>query len=104
LSIGVNLGAIQSNRAKLEQLHLTGDAQHLHKQRLDLFEKALAEGAQRIMIRLRIRGNIAKGDRLMGRRFDAPARINAGGVAVDKQAKHHRRGDTPPKQCHGTAG
>ena len=50
--IGVNLGTIQSNRTKLEQLHLTGDAQHLHKQHLDLFEKALAQGAQRVMIRL----------------------------------------------------
>ena len=46
--IGVNLGAVERDRAKLEQLHLAGDAQHLHEQCLDLFEKALAEGAQRI--------------------------------------------------------
>ena len=47
-----------------------------------LVEKALAEGAQRVVIRLRIRGDIAKSDRLIGRSLDAPARINTRGVTV----------------------
>ena len=89
--VGVNLGAIERDRAQLEQLHLPGDAQHLHKQRLDLFEKALAKGAQRVMVGLLVGGDIAKGDRLMRRRLDAPARLNAGGVAVEEQAQHYRR-------------
>lgn len=89
--IGVNLGAIQSDPAKLQVLHLPGDAQHLHKQRLDLLEKALPEGAQRFMIQLRIGGDIAKGDRFVGCRLDAPARINACGVAVNEQTTHHTR-------------
>ena len=47
-----------------------------------LVEKALAEGALRVVIRLRIRGDIAKSDRLIGRNLDAPARINTRGVTV----------------------
>ena len=58
----------------------------LHKQCLDLVEKALAEGAQRIMVGLLVRGDIAKGNRLIGRHLDAPARINACGVAVETEA------------------
>ena len=54
--VGVNLGAIQCDGAQLEQLHLPGDAQHLHEQHLDLFEKASAEGAQRIVVGVSVRG------------------------------------------------
>ena len=46
--VGVNLGAIECDGAQFEQLHLPGDAQHLHKKRLDLFEKALAKGADSV--------------------------------------------------------
>ena len=37
------------------------------------------------------RGDIAKGDRVMCRRLDAPACINTRGVAVGEQAQHQRR-------------
>ena len=102
--VGVNLGAIECDGAQFEQLHLPGNDQHLHEQCLDLFEKALAEGAQRIMIRLRVGGNIAKGDRIVRRRLNAPARIHARGVAIDEQAQHHCRmigGGTGPTVLPG---
>jgi hypothetical protein len=41
--IGVDLGAIQCHRAKFQNPHLAGHAEHLHEQRLDLFEEAAAE-------------------------------------------------------------
>jgi hypothetical protein len=41
------------------------------------------------MVGLLVGRNIAKGDRVVSRRLDAPARINARGVAVDEQAQHH---------------
>ena len=68
--ICVNLGAIQRNRAQLEQLHLPGDAQHLHEQRLDFLEEALAEGAKGVVVRLLVRSDIAEGNRFVGRRLD----------------------------------
>jgi len=101
--VGVNLGAIERDRAKPEQLHLPRDAQHLHEQRLDLFEKALAEGAQRIMVGLLVCSDIAKRDRLIARRLNAPARVQACGVAVDEQTPPSPSGDTPPSRRHGSA-
>ena len=89
--VGVNLGAIERDGAKLEQLHLPGNTQHLHEQRCQLLQKAPAEGAQRVMVGLLVASDIAKSNRVMRRHLDAPARINARRVAVNEQAQHYRR-------------
>ena len=89
--VGVQLRAVQCQRAELEQLHRLGDEQHLHEQRLDLGEESLAERAQRVVIGVAVGRNVAKCQRLVGRRLDAPARIGPARIAVDEQREQHRR-------------
>jgi hypothetical protein len=72
-------------------IHLPGDAQNLSEQRRQLGQEAFAKRTQRIMIGLLVGGDVAKGNRVMSGGLDAPARIHAGGVAVNEQAQHHRR-------------
>ena len=87
----MNLGAVERDRAQFEQLHLPGNDQHLHKQCLDLFEKTLAESAQRVVVGLRVPGDVAKRDRIVRCRLNAPARKDTCGIAIDEQAEHNRR-------------
>ena len=89
--VGVNLGTVQRNRARLEQFHFTGDPQHQDEQRVDLFEKTLAERAQRVVVRLFVGRKVAKCDRLVGRGLNAPARVHLRRTAVDQQARRDRR-------------
>ncbi len=70
--IGVDLGAIQGDRVQLEPLHLPGDTQHLDEQRLDLLEKALADSAKRVVVRVRVHSDVTKGNRLISRRLETP--------------------------------
>jgi hypothetical protein len=49
--IGMDLGAIQRHRPHLQHAHLARQQQHLHKQRLDLRQKAPPERGDGVVVR-----------------------------------------------------
>jgi len=61
--IGVHLGAVQADRAQLEQLPLLGQLQHLHEEAREFVQKAPTKCGQRVVVRVAARGNVAKGHR-----------------------------------------
>ena len=67
-----------------------GDAQDLDKQALNLRQEALAEPAQGV-IWMRVGGESAKRQRVVGRLFDAPAPKRAGRIALDQQPQQPLR-------------
>ena len=48
--VGMDLRAVQRDRAHLKQAHLARQKQNLHEQRLDLLQKALAERCDSVVI------------------------------------------------------
>ena len=61
-SIGMDLGAVKAHRAKLAQLHLLRHFEHLHKKSCELVEKTAAERGERVVIRVAVGSDMAKGD------------------------------------------
>ena len=70
--------------------HLMGQQQNLHKQRLQLLQKALAEVGNRIVIGMGVGSDIPKGHRIIRRLFQLAARVDPGGIAVKQQSQQHR--------------
>jgi len=60
------------------------DEQNLHKQRLQLRQKPLAEAVDAVMVRMRSAGEVNHRDQLIGRAFDLPTGENARGIAVEQ--------------------
>ncbi len=87
--IRLHLGAIQRNAAQLDQLHLLRDQQHLHEQLLYLARKPLAKGGQRVMVRMRVRRNVAERHRVIGRSLNLAAREHARRIPVHQQTQQH---------------
>ena len=55
--IGVDLGAVQTDRAKTRDLVLARDLQYLHKGRGELLSVATAEAGQGVVIRVLVAGD-----------------------------------------------
>ena len=85
--VGLELGAVQGDGAKLEQLHLAGQQQHLYEQLFQFRQKAAAKGGQRVMVGMGIGGQVAERHRVIGGTLDLAAGDHPGGVAVDQQAQ-----------------
>ena len=83
----MDLGAIQRHRAQFQNPHLARHAEHLHEQRLDLFEEAATEIGDGVVVGMLIGGDEAERYRIMGRPFQAAAGKYPGGIAVDDQAQ-----------------
>lgn len=59
--VGVDLGAIQVDRAQGEQAHFLRDLQYLHEQASQLVEKAAAQAGQGIVTGMSASGDEAQG-------------------------------------------
>jgi hypothetical protein len=88
--IGLDPGAVQADRAQLQQFHFPRHLQYLHEQPGQFIEKASPEARQRVMVRVRASGNEAKRDRVVARPLDLAAGEHAIGVAIDQQSQKHR--------------
>ncbi len=88
--IGMHLRAIQGDGAHFEHPHRAGELQHLHEQRLDLRQEALSERRDRVVIRMLVPGDEAKGHRVVRGPFDPPAGEHSGCVSINQQAQQHR--------------
>ena len=69
--------------------HLLGDQQNLHEQRRQLWQKSLAKGGYRVVIRMVVGGDVPEGHRVVGRLLQLAAGKNAGRVAVKQQGQQH---------------
>ena len=96
--VGMRLGHVQAHRAQLQQAHLPGVAQHLDEDRFDLLQEALAEAVDDVVIRMRVRRDVAKSDRVIARPLRRPAGEGADSVAVEQQRHQHRLGGA--HRCH----
>jgi len=83
--VGVDLGAVEAEAAKVAQLVLAGDLEHLNKHRIELFAEALAKVGQGVVVGVTVAGKVTKRQRVVGRLLDLAAGVTAGGVAVDQQ-------------------
>src|SRR5436853_6858688 len=88
---GVDLGAVERDRAQLQHAHLTGELQDLDEQRLDRLEEAPPERRNGVVVRVLIGRNEAERDRIISRPLQLAAGEHAGGVAVDQDAQQNRR-------------
>jgi hypothetical protein len=82
--VGFDLGAIHADLADLEHAYFARQYQHLHKQLFQLRAKATSECGQRIVIRVRVGGNVAKCDRVIRCAFNLAARRYARCIAIDQ--------------------
>ena len=89
--IGVDLGAIQRHRAKLEQAHLAGQFQHPHEQRFDVLEKAPTKRRNGVVVGMIVRRNEAERHRIIGRPLQLAARKHAGRIAINQQPQQQGR-------------
>ena len=88
--VGVDLRAVQRDRAHLQHAHLPRQKQHLNEQRLDLFQKPPAEGRDGVVVGMIVGGNEAERNAVVGRPLELATRKNARRAAVDQQSKQHR--------------
>ena len=83
--VGVDLGAVKTNRPQLEQFHLTGQFENLQKNAAELIEKGTAEGCQRVMVRVAAGGQVAQDHGVVSGALDPAAGKHARGIAINKQ-------------------
>jgi hypothetical protein len=89
--VGVDLGAVERDRAQLQHPHLAGKLQYLDEQCLDLLEEAPPEHGDRVVVWVLIGSSEAECHRIIRRPLQLAAGEHAGGVAVDQDAQQHRR-------------
>jgi hypothetical protein len=89
--VGVDLGAVERDRAHLQHAHLARQQQHLHEQCLDRLEKAPPERGDGVVIGVLVGGDEAKRHRIIGGPLQLAAGEHARGVAVDQNAQQDRR-------------
>ena len=87
--VGLDLGAVEADLAQFQAAHLLGDQQNLHEQRRQLWQKSLAKGGYRVVIRMVVGGDVPEGHRVVGRLLQLAAGKNAGRVAVKQQGQQH---------------
>ena len=80
----MDLGAVETDRAKLEQLHLLGQFEHLDKQAFQFAKKAAAKVSQRVVIGMAAGGDVAEGHRVIRGALKPSAGEHARGVAIDQ--------------------
>ena len=83
----MNLGAIQTDVAQLQNPSHLGQQQHLDEQVFQFGQEGFAKVGQRIMIGVQVAGDKAKGHGFVGRAFNLARREHAGGVAVEQQGQ-----------------
>ena len=89
--VGVDLGPVQRHRAHFQHAHLARQLQDLDELPLDLLQKAAAEGRDRVVVGMVVRGDEAKRHRIICCPFQLAARKHAGGIAIDQHAQQWRR-------------
>jgi hypothetical protein len=87
--IGVDLGAVQSHRAHLEQAHLARQLQHLDKQLRDLPQEAPPERRKGVVVGVLVGRDEAEGHRVIGRALQLAAGEHPRGVAIHQKAQQH---------------
>ena len=88
--VGVDLGAVQTDRPEAAELVLARHLQHLHKGRFELLVEALAKPRQGVVVGMQIAGDEPKRQRVVGGPLDLAAGVAARGIAVDQQRQQHR--------------
>lgn len=71
--IGVDLGAVQTDRAKTRDLAIACDLQHLHKGRGELLAVTAAEAGQGVVIRMLVAGDKPERQRVIAGSLDLAA-------------------------------
>ncbi len=89
--IGMDLGAIQANRAQPHHAHLARQQQHLHEQLLDLRQKPPPEHRNRVVVGMVIGGDETKRHRIIARPFQLAAGKYPGGITVDQHPQQQAR-------------
>lgn len=89
--VGVDLGAVQTHRAKAREPILTRHLQYLHEDIGELLAEAAPEARQGVMVRVLVAGDEAEGQRIVGGPLDLAARVRPRRVAVDQQRQQQRR-------------
>ncbi len=89
--VGLDLAPVQADLAHLQKTQSLGQQQDLDKQRLELLKKPFAEGGEGVMIRMRVGGDVAEGNRVVGRLLQFPAGEHARRIAVKQQRQQHLR-------------
>ena len=88
--VGVDLRAVQRDRAHLQNAHLARQQQDLNEQRLDLCQKPPPERRDRVVVRMIVGGNEAERHAVIGRPLELAARKNARRIPVDQKSEQHR--------------
>lgn len=83
--IGVNLGAVQTDSAQLQELHFLSHFQHLDENTGQFVQEAAAQGRQGVVIGMIVRSNETKSHRIVGVPLDLAAGEDARGIAIDQQ-------------------
>ena len=89
--IGVDLRAVQPDRAHLQHAHLARQSQHLHEQPLDLLEKPPPERRDRVVVGMLVRRDEAERHRIIGRPLQLAARKHPRRIAINQNAQQHLR-------------
>ena len=89
--VGVDLRAVERNRAHLQHAHLARQQQNLNEQRLDLFEKPPPECGNRVVVGMIVGRDEAKRHRIIGRPLQLAARKHPRRIAVNQNAEKHAR-------------
>ena len=64
--IGVDLGAVEADRAKFGELVGLGNLQNLDEDLLKGLAEAASKGGQRVVVGMPVAGQVAEGDRVVG--------------------------------------
>ena len=89
--VGVDLGAVEPDRAELQQAHLPRHLQHLDEQGLDPRQEAPPERRDRVVVGMLVRRHEAECHAVVGGPLELPTGEDTGRVAVDQEADQHRR-------------
>ena len=82
--IGMDLGAIKAHGAQFEQLQLLRVFEPLHKETGPFVEETSAEGRQGMVIGMVVGGDVAEGNRVIGRPLQPATGEDASGVAINQ--------------------
>ena len=86
--VGLELGAIDADRANLAQPQMLGQLQHAHKRRFERLLVGGAKRADRVVIWVVVGAKVTHRHVAAARRLDRPGTKAARGVTIDQQ---HRR-------------
>jgi len=87
--VGVDLRAVQPNRAHLQQAHLAGELKNNDEQLLDILQEAPAKRCDRVVVGMIVRRDEPKRHRVVGRPLQLAAGEHPRRIAVNQQAQQH---------------